>query len=190
MKRIVFLLMSVLTLTLQAKDDDEEFYHPSFIMPNGNQTVYFIDSVYIDNYVVVQSGINFQCFMITDSTYRIKRKPRKYWEEPNAIIVNDDITQLFNYYEPYPDDSKKNSQAFLKIWPYRWDAFPISTTYRGTMDHYCEYPNGKPTLFGMFMITGNAYNKISCYQCIDCNFPRPIDFKNPFAYYVVVYPIR
>ena len=189
---IILILAIIVSVPSWAKrDKDYDYKYPDFIMPNGNQTVYFIDSIYIDNYVLVRSGINAQWFVITDSTYQLHKRPQKFWEQPNAIIYYDDISMVFDYYEPIPNDIYKSRAVIRKIWPYKWEIMPqAEPNSYGKRDGFCSFPNGKPTLFGMFLITGNAYNRLSCYSSIDDNRFRPIDFKNPYAYYCVVIPIR
>ena len=192
MKNIfIFILFILETISGWTKDMNYDPQYPDFIMPNGNQTVYFIDSISITNYVVVRSGVNAQMFLITDSTYQLCKRPQKFWEQLNAIIYYDEISNIYRYYEPYNNDLSKNKEAKRKIWPYKFEIMPkVEPDSYDKKDCFCSFPNGKPTLFGMFLITGNAYNRLSYYNRFDGHRFLPIDFKNPYAYYCVVIPIR
>lgn len=192
--KILFCLIMLLATTSKAKDFD--LLHPPYLLENGMKSGYFIDSVYMDNYVIVESGINQQMFIVTDSTYVPKRQNRKFWNEKNCIIYSEQIADIYYYFRIVKGKKKSgfldNEYDLEKVWPYRHDRNIryVEWDSHAEKDRVCSYKSNKPTLFGVFLLAGNYYNHLSAYNCLDCVVPDPINFKCPTAYYVVYVPIR
>jgi len=190
--QVLILFLSFSQLLIAQKNDGD---NSAFLMPNGQFSVYFLDSVYADNYCIVESGINHQYIFIPDSSYQVSSVNKKYWDEGNCIFCLQRWPSLADYMVVYEDNVKKD--YFKKIWPYEFCyhqffySSPRSkkngkpTSKRDSIRGFVEQ---KPTLFARFLITGNAYNRL--FFCIDCLEPETVAFKNPYAYYMVYVPIR
>lgn len=186
MKKIhIFLLLGVFQIiTAKVKETN-----PAYLMPNGLFSVYFLDSVQVDNYCIVESGINHHLILIPDSNYQVSSYNKKYWNDENCIFYFQRFFPLDDYMVIRDDNQEINH--FREIWPYKiWYAQYVNFSLQNKKDEIKTYAGQKPSLFARFFITGEAYNYLSQGDCIDCLVPEVISFKNPFAYYFVYVPIR
>lgn len=154
---------------------------------NRDQTIYWMDSVYLTNYSIVYSGINGQRFIVPDSTYKVGDRNQKLWNNPDVILYTEDLNSIL-IHSNLPVDTIMKRVDWSKVWPY--DYLPENYFYveGEDKDMVCRLrlPN-KPTFFRVFRIRGDVYNKLSV--AIDSD-RKPIKFKHPKEFYTVYCPIR
>lgn len=185
-RRIIFLILIACThfATIGGNQNNRNEY----AMELNNYSIYYLDSVYLSNYTIIESGINHQLFLVPDSNYKQPIYNIFYWDLPNCIFYWERYFPLAEYMESWNNIEYVNS--FEKIWPYPITYKQYIISNKKDKDCICKFQQPKPTLFAKFLMTGNVYNYLSHGDCLDCIVPDTVNFMNPNAYYMVYVPIR
>ena len=163
-----------------------------YISDLQQQSVYWLDSVRMENYSVVESGENHQMFILPDSVYRTSTQNVKFWRQPDFVIYYEDIN-LLSWMVRVAGDMAQTDSIWQSIWPEgngNHTTRFVQPEKQTKQDRVCSFVGRKPTLFRMFLIQGSFFNQASAHSCLDCVLPKEIDFRDNNAYYRVLIPIR
>lgn len=123
-----------------------------------------LHSVQLENYSVVESGINRHRFILPDSSYEAGAHKVKFWNKPSCIFYIEGIDGLPS---GFLSEEKSNNHS----------------------DKICTFNGKKPKEFRVCLVRGDYINKLSAAVLPDGKTKR-INFKDENAYYCVYVPIR
>lgn len=164
---------------------------PNFLLEDGTQLLYWVDSIYITKYTIVKSGINKHRFLIPADNYQVGKKNVKFWNDTTAMIFLEDNSQVWNFCA-WPRNLEKTETQWSEIWPWdddeRQKQFGYFRNPDNLNDTICSYIDGaRPTFFRIFKIRGDAYNNMM--NAFDVDYSR-IKFRRRKKYYWLCIPIR
>ena len=186
MKKVINVIVSFLMCMLAYSRNT---YNTKPIPSNGEILMMAVDTIHINDYQVVHSGINGHYFLIQSSWVKNKKNV-DYVNSPGSIIYYEDRESILLYsafLEKETQSSPLNPEMEKLLATNSSEVFNLGQY--GKEDQISVFRT-KPSVFVRFFMRGDLYNYLSFGQWVEGAFSQPISLKSPYAYFVVYVPIQ
>lgn len=177
MRVFIISLMLFCTLNAMGQDCNGEL----FLNADGSQNVYFIDTLHIENLVIVRSKKNGHYFSIKENA----KLKGNIWNDPETYLYEENDYFGGWIFTNMPDDAIPKAlyrESREGVEPYKFEPSSKAMPYQIVTN------SGTPKCYWLVLIRGDAYNYLTVRSVIDGGRKR-IKFKDEKAYYKLLIPI-